>query len=375
MISTLSLKNFKCFRSIVFKLGGINLFAGVNGTGKSTVLQSLLLVRQSFESESLRRGDLQLNGALADLGTAGEVFCAAPNSDFIEVALTNEAKSELHFTARYSEEASKEYSLYLEQPTGFDGEGRGFGIFSELFNYLQAERTGPRKTFQILPEGRHSFHVGRAGESAAYVVASPHRDAKIANEALLLSSEDGQELATIRYQWPLWMARLFPGFDAQSEIYSTADQVRLAFALQETEAGQSLFVRPGNTGFGISYALGIIVAGLAAEHDTVLLVENPEAHLHPRAQSLIGEFLARVSAGGAQVFVETHSEHVLNGVRRMVKQQIIPPDKCRLFFFSRTAGDLEPTKTDVPISGSGEIEIWPEGFFDQLDKDLTEILS
>jgi len=171
------------------------------------------------------------------------------------------------------------------------------------------------------------------------------------------------------------MARLFPGFDAQSEIYSTADQVRLAFALQETEAGQSLFVRPGNTGFGISYALGIIVAGLAAEHDTVLLVENPEAHLHPRAQSLIGEFLARVSAGGAQVFVETHSEHVLNGVRRMVKQQIIPPDKCRLFFFSRTAGDLEPTKTDVPISGSGEIEIWPEGFFDQLDKDLTEILS
>ena len=88
------------------------------------------------------------------------------------------------------------------------------------------------------------------------------------------------------------------------------------------ESGQSLRVRPPNTGFGLSYVLGVIVAGLVATEDTVLIVENPEAHLHPKAQSAIGEFLARVAATGAQVFVETHSEHVINGMRRMVKQTV-----------------------------------------------------
>jgi len=107
----------------------------------------------------------------------------------------------------------------------------------------------------------------------------------------------------------------------------------------------------------------------------MLIVENPEAHLHPRAQSAIGEFLARVAAGGAQVVVETHSEHVLNGARRMVKQTVLTPEKLCLHYFANTKDVLEPTVTTIPVSLTGDISTWPEGFFDQLDQDLSIILA
>jgi predicted ATPase len=171
------------------------------------------------------------------------------------------------------------------------------------------------------------------------------------------------------------MSRLFPGFDAESEIYNQVDEVRLALSLQRRQTGPSLFVRPTNTGFGLSFVLGIVVAGLAAGPETILVIENPEAHLHPRAQSCVGEFLARVSAGGTQVFVETHSEHVLNGIRRMVKQTILRPQDVQFFYFSKAPSAMEPTVLPISVSASGDISDWPEGFFDQLDKDLTVLLA
>jgi predicted ATPase len=125
----------------------------------------------------------------------------------------------------------------------------------------------------------------------------------------------------------------------------------------------------------LSFVAGIVVAGLAARQNTILMVENPEAHLHPKAQSLVGEFLARVAAGGTQVFVETHSEHILNGMRRVVKQSLLAAESARLFFFTRDPKALQPTVVPISISASGDLSAWPEDFFDQLDKDLTVILS
>lgn len=350
----------------------------MNGTGKSTVLQSLLAVRQSWESGSLAKGLIQLNGTLADLGTAGEVYCADPGSDSLDILISgSEPYPHLEFRCRQSEENSKEYFLRFSH-LALVNEGTArlvYALFSEPFNYLHAERVGPRKVFPISLQEAKTLHVGKYGEAAPYIVASELKETQVKNNFLLLESSDGKEYPTIQYQWELWMARLFPGFEADSEIYVPADQVRLGMALQRQQTGQSLFVRPTNTGFGLSFVLGIIVAGLAATSDTVLIVENPEAHLHPKAQSMIGEFLGRVAAGGSQVFVETHSEHVLNGIRRMVKQTILTPDAVRFHFFARTLNDLEPSVSIIPVSAAGDISTWPDGFFDQLDRDLSIILQ
>ncbi|MGH3693299.1 MAG: AAA family ATPase [Pseudonocardiaceae bacterium] len=77
----------------------------------------------------------------------------------------------------------------------------------------------------------------------------------------------------------------------------------------------------GNIGFGFSYALPVIIAGLLAPGGGLLLVENPEAHLHPAGQSRLGRFLARIAGSGVQVVLETHSDHILNGVRLAVADE------------------------------------------------------
>lgn len=372
MITSIKLTNFKCFKALPLELSCLNVFAGMNGAGKSTVIQSLLALRQSWESDSLFHGRIQLNGRLAELGTAGEVYCAEPSNDCIQIAVKSSTLNlEFTFLCRQSEANAKNY--HLQGDVAWDANHNNFELFRDPFNYLHAERVGPRKTMQIPPDDGHPYHVGKCGENSYYIVASDLKKRQVDGK-LALESSDGKIYPFLQYQWALWMARLFPGFEADPEIYSMADQVRMGLALQR-KTGQSLFVRPPNTGFGLSYALGVIVAGLVVAPDTVLIVENPEAHLHPKAQSCMGEFLARVAATGAQVFVETHSEHILNGIRRMVKQTVLNPENVCLNYFANRKDSIEPKVTSIKVSASGDISEWPEGFFDQLDQDLSIILE
>jgi predicted ATPase len=374
MISSLTLSNFKCFRRQSVPLGAMNVLAGTNGSGKSSVIQALLTIRQSYDANSLARGRLLLNGRLVDLGTAQDVYCREPEGESIGIEVESSASglAPLSFIAPFNGETRGLRYLQLTDPPELWLEQ---GLFADLFNYLHAERIGPRRAFDIRPDETHPLNVGKDGAGSAYVVAGDQRTSTITNEALLLSNDEGQELATIQYQWPLWMARLFPGFASEPELIERAEQVRMGIALhRQGTTGQPVFVRPPNTGFGLSFAQGIVVAGLAARAGTMLVVENPEAHLHPRAQSAIGDFLARVAAGGVQVIVETHSEHVLNGMRRTIKGGVLGSEQTKILFFSASQSGTGPVQRSIRISESGELSDWPEGFFDQLEKDLGEIL-
>jgi predicted ATPase len=129
------------------------------------------------------------------------------------------------------------------------------------------------------------------------------------------------------------------------------------------------FLRPVHCGFGITQVLPIIVAALSATKGSIFLIENPEVHLHPAGQALMGQFLADVSRSGVQVIVETHSDHILNGVRRSVRSERIPAEGVTIHFFRQRTPEavqvLSPT-----LDSSGSIDFWPQGFFDQFDKDV-----
>jgi len=311
---------------------------------------------------------------LTELGTAAEVYCAEPGSNRIGISLESDRLAKpLNLEATFSEAEAREYFLAFQAP---DAETiRTFDLFLEPFSYLHAERIGPRKAFQIPPDDSRPLCVGKQGENAAFIIASDRSSTEVPNDALCLEGRDGKIRRSLKYQWALWMARVFPGFADETELFVRADQIRLGLALQQKQTGQSHFVRPPNTGFGISFAMGILVAGLVSRRGSLLIVENPEAHLHPRAQSMVGEFLARVAAGGGQVIVETHSEHVLNGMRRMLKQTILKPQDMRLHYFARDSTSMVPQVTTIPLSDTGDIAIWPDGFFDQLDQDPSIILD
>ena len=104
------------------------------------------------------------------------------------------------------------------------------------------------------------------------------------------------------------------------------------------QTGSSNKYRATNVGFGLSYVFPVIVAALAARAGDLLIIENPEAHIHPKGQMRLGQLLSLAAASGVQVVIETHSDHVLNGIRLAVHERKISHEIVRLHFFER-AGD------------------------------------
>jgi predicted ATPase len=152
------------------------------------------------------------------------------------------------------------------------------------------------------------------------------------------------------------------------------DLVRLEFSYRTGGAGYGASFRSTNVGFGLTHVLPVLVACLASKPGSLILIENPEAQLHPQGQVAIGKLLARVAAFGVQVIIETHSDHILNGIRLAVKNGELPPEKACFHFFTRTSkGNLE--RLSPIIDRNGLMSEWPSGFFTQWDDTLVELLS
>ena len=160
------------------------------------------------------------------------------------------------------------------------------------------------------------------------------------------------------------------------EDFPDIERVGLRYIYEAEAGGTSSDYRSNNVGFGITYTLPILLALLASEEDTLVLLENPEAHLHPKGQFKLGELMVRAASCGIQVIVESHSDHVLNGirvaVRNMNETNKDETDKVKLFYLSRST---ETPKVDTPtIDKHGRIDDWPEGFFDEYEKSLLELI-
>ncbi len=168
------------------------------------------------------------------------------------------------------------------------------------------------------------------------------------------------------------MDRFFPGAGLVVRPVEGANLMTMGI---RTSAATS-YHRPQNVGFGITHVLPIVTACLGARRSDVVLLENPESHLHPAGQSAMGCFLAMAAASGAQVILESHSDHVLNGVRRAVKSGIIGPEQVAIHFFAARTEDGECPQVISPlIDPGGTIDRWPTGFFDQFDKDTAALID
>jgi predicted ATPase len=234
----------------------------------------------------------------------------------------------------------------------------------ERITYVSAERMGPRETYPLFDPSRHET-VGPRGERA------PGKLYWYENDEVLAPMRYEEEPAPTLYkQTQAWLSDFFPGasFDVQRVL--RANLVTLGI---RTSADTDHH-RPQHVGFGLTHVLPILVACLHARREDLIIVENPEVHLHPVGQMRMGMFLARVAKAGVQVLVETHSDHVLNGLRRAVKTEILSPEQAALYFF-QPRGLAEQRKEAQVISPrldrAGNIDHWPDGFFDQFDKDMS----
>ncbi|HAI69998.1 MAG TPA: DUF3696 domain-containing protein [Gammaproteobacteria bacterium] len=382
MIKRIKVKNFKTLKLAELELKNLNLFAGMNGMGKSSLLQVLLLLRQSHEQNLLQNGELGLNGSLVNIGLSRDAYAQFGNEEtvYFELETFEGHKAQWTFSAA---KALGSRNLYEDEdvltclsrtvsPDFFD-----FSLFKEGFQYLSADRVSPQSSFETSTyEVIKRKQLGNYGEFAIHYLALnkdeplviPELKHQTVTEDILLKNVEA------------WLKEISPGISLKTQLYPDMDKVQLAF---QYDAGRQIITnefRPTNVGFGITYILSVIVAILSAQKGDILLIENPEAHLHPRGQSRIGHLMALAAGQGVQLFIETHSDHVLNGIRVAAKKDsehhVIDANNVSIFFFHREEGQEDhATSIFTPkLDDNGKIDKWPEGFFDEWNRLLFELL-
>ncbi|ENK3931969.1 DUF3696 domain-containing protein [Pseudomonas aeruginosa] len=367
----LHIHNFKAFKDQKIEIRPLTLLSGLNGTGKSTTLQAIALLRQSMDANGFSNiHGLLLNGELIELGTGADVLHNEHSDSTISFTVNSEESDNYYiYEANYANTSD-----VLPRKKGFIKGDPIPGLYEPGFQYLKADRISPAVNY---PKSHHTISVrkflGTRGEYSAHFL-NHYRDQKV-NEKIRLhpSTENKHALLT---QVNAWLQEVSPGASVNIEEVPRTDFMRLEYAYGSTAGirGGDPF-RATNVGFGLTYSLPVIVACLALEKGSLLLIENPEAHLHPKGQVAIGELIARAAAAGIQVIIETHSDHVLNGIRIAVKEGLIPNTSVGLNFFSRTDVASQPQNLQPEISPTGRLSEWPEGFFDQWDRSLDRILD
>lgn len=375
MLERIELGNFKSARELALRLAPLTVLAGLNGSGKSTVLQTLSALRQTYSIGT--PAGLVLGGLLVQLGQGSDILSEDAAEDFIRISVSEGGKL-FQWSCACIEDANQlRFDRQPDEPPGF--------VSSPNFQYLQADRIVPKTLYpQASQQARENGFLGAHGEYTADFLAL-QQDLEVA-EARCYRTEEKRTDATVAAkvvptrklldQVAGWFQELSPGVRLRSERVKGTDEVILQFNYVGRSRGlETGSYRPTNVGFGLTYCLPIVVACLAAPPCSLLLIENPEAHLHPQGQVAIGELLSLCASDGVQVVVETHSDHVLNGIRVSVKRNRIRPEQVQLHYFSRELSSGDSIVESPAILPDGQLTNWPNGFFDQWEKSLDELLE
>lgn len=362
MIVGAEIRGFKRFAHERFSMAPLTVLAGLNGSGKTSLLQSVMLAAEASRSKSAA---ISLNGPFGlELGTAEDVLNWASRSP-IEIAIETTAMQ----TAKWRLGVPSEDALYLEIAERPAQLPKAFSGVPRAFTYLSADRLGPRGFTAASPLPEAELEVGVQGEFCAHVLS-------VLGDRVMESVDRSHPLydsappRLLKYEVEQWLSEIARPIEVTGERAPGGTVAELRF-----RAPGSTWVRSTNMGFGITYALPIILAGLIAETGGLLVVENPEAHLHPAGQSRMGVFLAWLAGNGVQVIIETHSDHVINGIRRAIAEHnYLDAASAFLHWFGDDGdGEEAPVFSTLTIGETGNLSEWPKGFFDQYQIDVASL--
>ena len=362
--SELQIKGFKCFANEKIPFRKLTILAGINSVGKSSVIQSLLLTRSVIDEQKKNSGGnverIKLNdNYLLSLGKNSDVLTEGYQDDLIEFIFSFTNKK-VHYQF-HSSINTKDIFLKLNSCPKISDLSNLTLI--QKFYYLHAERIGPRKIYDLFVLDYP--HAGWRGEMSAQMLLEEERLPDINQIKSFQNFYKNESNGNLKFRDQVikWMSFIFPGINISSKKLEEINNVLLSYNNRT----------PYNVGFGISYTLPIIINGLLASEGSILIVENPEAHLHPSGQSRLGQFLSVIAASGVQVIVETHSEHIVNGARVAAMNQKISQSDIIINFFSRNSNE-ELNIQKIEITPKGDLNEFPRGFFDQVQIDMAEII-
>ena len=368
MLRGIRLENFKCFEGLDLPCAPLTVLCGLNGMGKSSVMQALLVLRQSADSGELDHGRLVLGGALADLGTGQDVLFEGAETETVTFELrARDIPAPCRLAFGYSRDANR-LSADRADMAGADERWRDIPPLGGDLVYIEAERVGPRKLYDHSEVFARHGNLGTRGQYAWNALYERQNEAMAADDPRRPDGSGRRLLDVV----DRWLQAVTPGAHLRLEAIQDADAVIAGFSFDRPGDVATRRYRATHVGFGLSYALPVLTA-LLAPPGTLCMIENPEAHLHPRGQTRLAELAVRASLAGVQVIIETHSDHFIDGIRIAVRDGLARPDSVAFHYFERDGGG---TAVSSPrLDADGRLSSWPAGFFDQHEENLARLLA
>ncbi|MCK5523251.1 MAG: AAA family ATPase [Thiomargarita sp.] len=333
MINNLKINQFKCLGDESFTFKNLTILTGLNSAGKSSVIQSILLMshyfgEKKFLSENLldftNNRNKYLNAKAFSIEIDG--ICLTKNID-----ATNPQGNLPHFT--------------IEQ---------------DLF-HVDANRLGPEELALYSSENK----IGQHGE---FIFSYYEQNKSNVIEKSLIKSANSD---TLQSNLDYWLSDIL-GCEVELKTERVAtSHVKVSYQFNQLQA-----ISPDSLGAGTSYVAKILIVCLLAKKGHVLLLENPEIHLHPKAQAKLGEFFAFIANNGVQVVLETHCENLIDKIRYEIYKNHINNDDVVIYYKEDSKTPFEK----IEVDGTGHFirenketnDNFPASFF---GTNLTELLE
>lgn len=394
------------------ELRGLTLLAGANSSGKSSIMQPLLLLKQTLE-ETYDPGPLLLHGPNVKFTTADQ-FLSRTGKDHtrdtfsVAIGVEHLATIRLHFTRRKSRGISISQMMYSDEDSEITLHPKMsskqivsslpefFLSLSEDFKrrtwvikrnrcFLElgvTEKTTKVRASVVLP--RYSFTDGLAQQirNVIHVPASrahAERSYPVTAIGKTFPGTFQTYVASLISKWQLEKkGDRLRNLNADLEKLQLSRQVmarrindahlelRVPRLADGSKRGDHDLINIADVGFGVSQTLPVLVALEVAEEGQIVYVEEPEIHLHPRAQFSIAQVIANAAKRGVRVVIETHSPLILLGIQTLVAEGKLSSDSVKLYWFQRRNGETHVQ--DGNLDESGAFGEWPEDFSDVILK-------
>ena len=411
----------------------ITLFVGPNNSGKSSVISVIRLLSQTLESND-PNVRLLLNGSLGDFGTYKDLvhenetrrhldisFTLHPGShnqimgsdkESISFHLHYKYRSALkeiilkrlecygdgthHITAEFNEDSERfivrrigtkdishvvsstglfrgfDVRNFLPRPivTGFSEEDDSLAKLAykttrlvsrnsmfttrafQSIEYVGAMRIPPSRTYLYTGERRQT--VGANGEHAVTMLAMD-------------SIRRGRKSRGIRQGVVKWLSHA--GIASDIKIVALSDRY---FEIHIQHPITKEYENFADVGYGNSQVIPVLVAGLNAIEGSAFIVEEPEIHLHPKAQADLGDFFLELCKRGVQSIVETHSEHMIVRLQKHIASGELNPEDLSIYYINPTSSGKELIRLELDSKGVFKRE-WPGGFFPERLNEAREL--
>lgn len=344
MIRRLTINNLKSIKNLEMECSNINLLIGTNSSGKSSIIQGLLFFGQNIENA------VGLNGSFVSLGSLEENRCVY--SDEKEISTEIEENNHKWKAALYY----KNDVLTLNRNFGSDENTQ----LTLNIQYLSCHRVGPQNVYK-----RNMSMDDRIGNNGEYAISYLNtHGTDVLDENLCREMQDYTLLGQVN-----WWLKYITEADVSTEEILGTDLVKASYSMNDLRG-----IRPENIGSGISYLVSILIMCLASPENAVLVIENPEIHLHPSAQAKVCEFLYFIASANRQLFVESHSDHIFNGFRAGITTGEMNDDEINMQFVQLNEEHVTET-LKIKIGRFGRVENQQQGLFDQFDLDMNRMIG